>query len=159
MNSEHLKQISKEIINSGHQLRTRVGGYSMFPYLRQNDIVTIKPVLDENLRIGDILVFQQHTKLIAHRLIKKTTLIDNTYYICKGDSLMVRDYKISIRDILGKIIAFERNRRMYNLESRIRIKLHYAIARISPYSYWFYFILKQTNKIVRKLGEQIKQRK
>jgi signal peptidase len=73
---------------------------SMEPTLKKGDIAIIKNV--EDIRVGDIIVFESRGDLYIHRVVG----IDQEYYITKGDAYSYPDLgKINRERILGKVVA------------------------------------------------------
>ena len=71
MNPEGLTHsLRKEAISKGHSVKTIASGTSMFPFLRKGDLLTIEPVLMDEIKRGDVVVFESEEKWIAHRVIK-----------------------------------------------------------------------------------------
>lgn len=70
-----------------------VRGSSMYPLLREGDIVfSYKPSQDQ-IRVGDIMIYESVTgKLVIHRVVD-IKIIDNKYYYqTQGDNNQVRDF-------------------------------------------------------------------
>ncbi|WFO76330.1 signal peptidase I [Desulfurococcaceae archaeon MEX13E-LK6-19] len=68
-----------------------VEGKSMFPLLREGDIVFIKKVSPEDIHVGDVIVYEYRGKYIIHRVIKVIHQNGKTYYVTKGDNNFVID--------------------------------------------------------------------
>lgn len=73
-----------------------VKGMSMYPLLRENDLVIIIP--PRNLQLGDIVVFKNdRNEYIIHRIIAIASCKDGgKVYITKGDNNIYIDTTISI---------------------------------------------------------------
>lgn len=104
--SKALIEIIKAIFDKGLDFRFEVTGFSMMPFVRCKDIVTLKPLLNSSLRIGDIAAFihPQTNKLIIHRVISR----QYHNYIIKGDNILNVDGVIHKDSILGKVSKIER---------------------------------------------------
>lgn len=99
-----------DILNSGLNLRVKVTGRSMLPFLRGGEIVIIKKVPCAELRIGDLIFFESSQGvLVLHRIVRKK-LIDNGAHIfqTRGDGLMALDEEINENSVLGKVLLIER---------------------------------------------------
>lgn len=95
----------------GAPLRTMVRGFSMNPFLRDGDVLTISTMLD-TLRIGDIVAFRhpRDGRLAIHRLVRRT----KKGWLAWGDNCPEPDGEVAPGDILGRVILVERNgRRAY----------------------------------------------
>ncbi len=80
-----------------------VGSGSMSPNIKKGDIIVVEKIKNkkEELKIGDVLVFQYNDTIIVHRIIK----IENGYFYTKGDANTdPDDYPIPEGDVLGKAV-------------------------------------------------------
>lgn len=82
-----------------------VKGYSMFPILREGDIVfAYKPGPNE-IHVGDIIIYRGLSgELIIHRVIKVIINENKYYYVTKGDNNQFPDYP----EFQGPGIPYER---------------------------------------------------
>ena len=67
---QNLQNATVDFLDQGKELKIRLGGRSMYPFLRNGDIGLVKKICISNLKIGDVIVFKTSEKLIAHRLLK-----------------------------------------------------------------------------------------
>lgn len=90
---------------------------SMSPFLKIGDEVLLKNITPEDLRIGDIIVYQMNGHLFSHRyinIIKKEGRILGLIF--KGDNSLDFDgYLVFNNKLLGKVIAIKRENRLINL--------------------------------------------
>ncbi len=64
-----------------------VEGYSMFPLLRQGDLVFAYKPQPRDIHVGDIVIYRGYGgELIIHRVIAVKTRNGNYYYVTKGDN-------------------------------------------------------------------------
>jgi len=93
----------------GAPLRTAVRGYSMAPFIRDRDVLTIVPVGDQLLRAGDVVAFRhpENGRLVIHRIIGSST----TGWVLKGDSCRKPDGRVPEDLILGRVARVERGGR------------------------------------------------
>ncbi|WP_440059854.1 signal peptidase I [Thermogladius sp. 4427co] len=69
-----------------------VEGTSMYPLLREGDLVfTYKPPPNQ-IKIGDIIIYSAGGKLIIHRVIRVNVIENNYYYVTQGDNNPIPDY-------------------------------------------------------------------
>ena len=97
----------KAVLDRNVPFRFTAKGFSMFPFIKDGDVVTIHPIDKDKLRIGDVVaVFQESSeKLMVHRLIKKSDDI----CVLKGDNNPEPDEMVSIEKLLGFVKNVERN--------------------------------------------------
>ncbi len=68
-----------------------VEGKSMFPVLREGDIVfAYKPPPNE-IREGDVIIYEHKGRYIIHRVIEVIKQDDRYYYVTKGDNNLFKD--------------------------------------------------------------------
>lgn len=73
---------------------------SMLPVLNEHtNGIKIIPHSPEEIKIGDIVTYENKNKLIIHRVIDKGIDEQGTYFILKGDNNSVSDGKIRFKDI------------------------------------------------------------
>lgn len=105
--SEIRLELLREIINQGKLFRFRASGHSMYPYIKNQDIITVAPCSRENLHQGDIVAFirPDTKKLTVHRIIRKK----GESYLIQGDNCDKPDGFIPTSKILGTVVRIERD--------------------------------------------------
>jgi ATP-binding cassette subfamily B protein len=103
-----LLDFAEMLLNDNNMLSIRMKGYSMFPTLQVGDVGFVRKCSVSELAIGDIVVFRENKKLIAHRLIKIIDKNDTFFYITKGDKNTYTDKPFTEKEFLGKIEYIER---------------------------------------------------
>lgn len=100
-----------DIMRRGKPCRFTAHGFSMFPFIRDGDVVTVSPVGDESLKTGDIVAFShpEDGGLVIHRIVKKGA----GGYRIKGDSTFVSDGVLPAEKIIGKVVVVERRGRAF----------------------------------------------
>ena len=113
----------RELLERGRELRVRVTGRSMAPFLRGGEILTLVKVPPPSLRRGDLILFARVSgppKL--HRIIKVKRHSDGArVFITGGDALADYDAPVHDGEIVGKARCVEdpRSRRgPRDMESR-----------------------------------------
>src|SRR4030043_1915029 len=108
----------EEILNSDSNLRVKVTGRSMSPFLRGEEILTIKKVPYTSLKIGDLIFFKNGQGYpVLHRIIKKKQVQDGVItFQTKGDALIAFDEPIKNNKILGKVCKIEYGSKYINME-------------------------------------------
>lgn len=76
---------------------------SMEPTINVNDVVLTKEVEQQDLKVGDVITFQQKREVITHRITKIEENEGKFEYTTKGDNNNIEDiFKISYENIEGK---------------------------------------------------------
>jgi hypothetical protein len=92
------------LLRDGYDLRLRVTGNSMKPFLKTGSYVTLSRIPADELRLGDIIFFKSEDDTFKlHRLIG----IGKKYFVAKGDAFNLPDSKIDWNQYLGKVIRVE----------------------------------------------------
>jgi len=109
LSNKALLELLQEALSKGNSLRLRVKGFSMFPCIRDNDIVTVSHLNGCLPYIGLAVAFihPRTNKLVIHRVIKQ-----NKYgVVTKGDCSFSIDGLVPHKNILGIVTKIERNNR------------------------------------------------
>ena len=105
-------ELSKEILNKRNCLRFQASGMSMYPAIRDGDILYVRPLNCAMARVGDVIFYKSKAEqLTAHRVIKKVFNTDKKVFIIRGDSNIDRGEEATLEQILGRVEAIERNGR------------------------------------------------
>lgn len=101
-----LSELLRAVLDKGVPFRFRANGFSMSPFIRDGDVVTVSPLFDVTPHLGDVVaVIQPGTgRLVLHRVVGKKS----SYYITKGDNIAKEDGLVSTENILGFVTKVER---------------------------------------------------
>jgi len=80
-----------------------ISSSSMWPTLKAGDLILIEGVKKENLKIGDIVVYQnmkQGKGFTVHRVIK----INDQNFITRGDANAVSDKPVKYNKLIGRVV-------------------------------------------------------
>jgi len=116
-------KVCTDLLRSGILVRFRAPGYSMYPTILHEDVITVEPVDASAVKVGDIILYRDEQSLIAHRVVKienksdihtdsqSSALSPQSCFILRGDARPACDDPIYVEQILGKIVSVERNGR------------------------------------------------
>jgi signal peptidase len=80
-----------------------ISSNSMWPVLKQGDIIFIKNISPEDIKVDDIIVWQQEEKgFVIHRVIK----IKENAIVTRGDANTAEDPPVAFEKIVGKMLEF-----------------------------------------------------
>jgi len=115
-----LIELLKTVLEKGVSVRFQVRGFSMSPFIKDNDIVTLTPLRNQTPGLGDVVAFvlPETNRLLVHRVIGKK----NGTYLFKGDNTLQADGSIAATHLLGRVQRVERD--------GIRIYLGLGLERI-----------------------------
>ena len=103
-----LLELMLAVLGRGVPFRFRARGWSMVPFIRDGDVITIAPFQEKNPNLGDIVAFTRPTesRLVVHRIVNRR----GSAFIIQGDSVPDHpDGAIPAEELLGKVIRIERN--------------------------------------------------
>lgn len=109
LSSSALVELMKEVLKRGLPFKFQARGWSMTPFIRDGDVITIIPYSHDKPRLGEIAAFihPESGKLAVHRIIGKNSLA----CLIRGDNVsgIINDGWIPKEKILGKVNQVERN--------------------------------------------------
>ena len=107
LSGKALAELIQATLAKGAGFRLKVKGFSMFPFIRDGDVITISNLPDSSMNFGRISAFfdSQTGKLVMHRIVGK----NNGGYLIKGDNTFKADRLICKENILGYVNRIERN--------------------------------------------------
>ncbi|MDR7666851.1 signal peptidase I [Methanosarcina sp. Z-7115] len=132
----------KEILNTGTFLRIPTKGHSMKPLIKNGSNIIIKKANLTKITKGDIILFFDGQRLIAHRVIRKSKHDGNTKFIVKGDSTLHFDKPVYSKDILGKVVKIENGSKIINLDNTSGKTINIIFTNISLVITIIYFVIK-----------------
>lgn len=102
-----LVQLLRAVLGKGAPVRFRAKGFSMSPFIKNEDVVTLSPLKDASPSVGDVIAFVPHgtDKLCVHRVVGKK----GDSWVTKGDNSSEADESVPIESILGFATRVERD--------------------------------------------------
>ncbi len=133
LNSSDFADLSTEILAKGFSFSFKAHGSSMFPFIRDGDILTVQTTETKSLCVGDVVFFRSITnKLTAHRFIGGTELPHTRLLKVRGDAHFRQYEKIDEKQILGRIIRIRRGDRVISLDYLFKRKAGLFLVKIVP---------------------------
>ena len=107
LSGKDLTKLVQETLAKGAGFRLKVKGFSMLPFIRDGDVVTISSLSKFSIGFGKSAAFidSRAGKLVIHRIIGK----NSRFYLIKVDNAFSADGLIPKENILGGVIKIERN--------------------------------------------------
>ncbi|WP_051250709.1 signal peptidase I [Paenibacillus harenae] len=117
--NDALFQLLARIMQRDGRLVIPAKGSSMFPLIREGNLCRFRPVMTENIRKGDIILFSTESgQLIAHRLLTVMRREERLLYICKGDTNLGCDEPIRREQMLGVLYSIRKARKELHMSDR-----------------------------------------
>jgi signal peptidase I len=90
----------------GVSFRFRARGFSMHPFIRDGDVITVSPLGEYSPGLGDVVAFvrREIEKLVVHRVIR---IKPNSYFM-KGDGTTGVDSPVTTVNVVGLVTRVER---------------------------------------------------
>ncbi|HUU41739.1 MAG TPA: S24/S26 family peptidase [Desulfatiglandales bacterium] len=108
-----LIQIMEAILDKGAAFRFMARGFSMWPFIKDKDMVTITPMQAGRPRLGDVVAFisSETKELVIHRVVGRR----GSDYLTKGDNTLMRDEPVLKTCILGCVKKVEKNGKVVSI--------------------------------------------
>jgi len=119
--SKLLLDLTTELLSQGTTVRFRPTGRSMYPSIREGELITVEPVVASDVTLGDIVLYRSERGLIAHRVVGTSptqSSVLSPHYFLRGDSSLSCDETVTPEQILGRVIRVQRNGRSLALATR-----------------------------------------
>lgn len=122
--------ISSELLQSGYSIEFQANGNSMYPAIKNGEMITVQPVELSDIKAGDVILYRNQARVIAHRVVR---VEPDSQLILRGDASQTLDAPIVPHQILGKVISTRRTRKPFHdlFERVIRRILAVALLLIS----------------------------
>jgi len=122
-----LKELMLSALERGKIFRLQAAGWSMSPFIRDGDVITIAPLGNKKPAIGEIFAFLHPGSgiLLVHRVVGRR----NSGYLVQGDNTGGRtDGRVPIEKFLGRVTQIKR------VDRKVRLGLgpeRYLVAILS----------------------------
>jgi hypothetical protein len=90
------------LARSAGKARVLMTGASMHPLLRAGMVLDVKAFDPNAARVGDVVVFRQGDRLVAHRLVERSS---DTQLRCCGDAQPASPEFVPLADVIGVVDA------------------------------------------------------
>lgn len=110
LTGEGFQRLMTSVFNAGpaYRVKIRCRGYSMTPFIKDNDAVVFRSIdRRRGVKFGDIVavVDRNRSKVVVHRIIRKK----NGRFQTKGDNCLDADAWCSIENIIGVVDKIQNN--------------------------------------------------
>jgi len=109
---QHKRDLAVEVLRTSGRVRLAARGYSMLPSLWPGDVLTIQASTLAQLLPADLVLYWREGSFFVHRVVRQTQIDGHAYLITRGDSMPQRDQPVSLQEVLGKVVAVERDGRL-----------------------------------------------
>jgi len=131
-NEDYFAEVQR-ILREGKEVRIRVKGNSMRPFIQDGDTVLLRAYSGPPLPLGSNILAKENDKFVFHRFVGKK----NGQYILAGDgNLVLREY-IAETDIIA--IAYMH----YPKDKELSIAIHRPWARFRGLGWYYMRLLRR----------------
>ena len=116
--SDTFGAVIKEALATGTVVRFRAEGISMYPTIRDGEVITVAAVSTEEVVLGDVLLCRHGQRVLAHRVVGMTTCGTERFFELRGDAKAACDPPVRASAIVGKVVGVRRNGRVVPLSGR-----------------------------------------
>ena len=104
-----LMELIQAAVGRGARLRFKACGFSMCPFIRNEDVLTVAPLNGASPGLGDVVAFRRPDtgKLVIHRIVGKK----GSSYLIKGDNALEADGLVTSAEIAARVVKVERGSR------------------------------------------------
>ena len=139
--SNLLLDLTTELLSQGTTVRFRPSGRSMYPSIREGELITVEPVVARDVKPGDIVLYRSERGLIAHRVVGSSptqSSVLSPHYFLRGDASLSCDQPVAAQQILGRVVGVQRDGCSVALASRGAKMWHKARRLASGLKGWIY---------------------
>ncbi len=135
--SNLLLDLTTELLSQGATVRFRPSGRSMYPSIREGELITVEPVVPSDVKLGDIVLYRSERGPSAHRVVemsrpqaeprayraagfslRASSSRDARVFRLRGDASLSCDQPVAAHQILGRVVGVKRNGRSVALATR-----------------------------------------
>ena len=130
-------EMAKELLWRGDTLRCRASGSSMYPFIRDGDIITVEPIIASRIRYADIVFFQSDEgRVVVHRVIKIKKADGKVCMVTRGDTMRRTDGYLDGRGLLGRVTIVEKGGRALPVTGGAWRAANVIYTAALPFSKW-----------------------
>ena len=99
-----LREFLEAVLERGLPFRFKARGCSMYPAIKDRDVITVSPLAGRAPGVGDVVAFRSdEERLVVHRIVAAA---DGSYEL-RGDNCPMGDGRVSCDAVLGVVTRVE----------------------------------------------------
>jgi len=137
--ARHFMPVIRDALERGQQVRMTARGSSMFPFIRNGDMVALDP-METTAAVGDIVLVQcaaEGERYVLHRVVR----VEGEAFYLRGDCQRDCEGPFTGKDILGRAVLVYRNGRERRLDRGIYRRAGLAWNRCAPMNVWVFQLI------------------
>lgn len=109
-----LHRLGSDLLAEGLTVRITATGYSMFPAIRQGDIIEIVPVGTGAMpAVGEVVALRRDNDFVVHRFLGTFEKDGRRWLFTRGDSVLRADEPFPVEALAGRVVTISRGRRIW----------------------------------------------
>lgn len=130
-----------------HKNYFEAAGFSMWPFIKQEDRIIAEEVNAEELFPGEVIVYRSESKLVCHRLVSKKKTKEGCFFLTRGDYLPSwNTERVTKGQIVGRVCGVVRNGRLISLKNRCWFFLGKIIIVFFPFPVFLFVNIRKVFK-------------
>lgn len=135
--------LSRKLLDNNYTVEIKAYGTSMYPFLKEGDILKIEKIPMAALLPSDVIVFERNDKWIAHRFISSTKKEGKIIIKAQGDSCLKYDEDVTDLNYIGKVTSRKRGSKYKEFSSEnFYGKSIVALQPLVHYFIYFFLIMR-----------------
>ena len=114
------RELATQVLHCSGRLLLPAIGKSMVPAIWPGDALVVEPACSANIAPGDIVLFSNASRFVAHRVVEKSGDAATGRVLTRGDATATADAPIRPGEILGKVSFIVRNGRCFEPKKSLR---------------------------------------
>src|SRR3954452_473339 len=125
-----LSTLAAEALAQGVAVRFRATGDSMYPTIRDGEVIRVAPVAVDRIGVGDILLYRAKggVRLLAHRLVAISETPGGRRFHLRGDAKGGCDAPLPAAEVIGRVETVTRRGVEVRVQGRLARARHIAHA-------------------------------
>jgi len=141
-------QLLREWIDAGEPAWLPLSGESMVPFLPSGSKVLVSQTEAGQIRRGNLLLYEAEGRIICHRVLRRRRYGASYTFLTKGDGRRMTDPWVCAEQVIGKVMAINRNGSIVRLNTPLRRLQAVAAAAISLVGTGSLAVLRRTRKLL-----------
>ncbi len=124
-----LHALGRDLVDAGVSLRFEVRGWSMYPFIKNGDLIEVAHAAVEDIAAGDVVFFRSGQRLLAHRVVGHGLHGQELCLRVRGDRFLYEDPPVYGRDLVGRVGSVCRKQRIVRLDRGLNRYLGLLVVR------------------------------
>jgi ribosomal protein S18 acetylase RimI-like enzyme len=121
LDGDQIRALASEVLSRGAPFRFQAHGWSMRPFVRDGDFLTVEPSGPKDLSVGDVALYVGHCeRLTAHRVVRVEARDGRTEFLMRGDSQLDPVERVPAALVLGRCRRIERADKTIDLDQPVQ---------------------------------------